>query len=366
MLHRWPVGSRGQWQDVRHVNPATEEVIAQVAEGDAEDIDRAVAAARKAFESGPWRKMDARDRGRLIYRLADAIEEDAEELAALEVLDNGKPISEARAGDLPLVIDVLRYYAGFADKIHGQTIPVRGNYFTYTRREPVGVVGQIIPWNFPMLMTAWKWGPALATGCTIVMKPAEQTPLTCLRLARIAQKIGFPDGVINVVPGYGPTAGAAIVKHPGVDKVAFTGEHRTAQIIMRDAAHDAEAADVRAGRQEPEHRVCRRRSRRGGGRCPRRFVSESGTMLLCGQPAVRRRQDLRQVHRQDFRDQQDAPRRRPVRSGNAARTADRSGPVRQDHALCDDRQEGRSAVRDRRYAGRRSRISSSSRLCLPT
>jgi aldehyde dehydrogenase (NAD+) len=246
---QWTAAASGKTFDT--INPATEEVIAQVAEGDAADVDRAVAAARKAFESGPWHKMDARDRGRLIYRLADAIEENAEELAALEVLDNGKPISEARAGDLPLVIDVLRYYAGFADKIHGQTIPVRGNYFTYTRREPVGVVGQIIPWNFPMLMTAWKWGPALATGCTIVMKPAEQTPLTCLRLARLAQKVGFPDGVINVVPGYGPTAGAAIVKHPGVDKVAFTGEHRTAQIIMRDAAATLKRLTFELGGKSP-------------------------------------------------------------------------------------------------------------------
>ncbi len=195
-----------------------------MAEGDAADIDLAVKAARKAFDYGPWSKMDARDRGRLIYKLADLIEEEADELAALESLDNGKPIRDARAADLPLAIDCLRYYAGWADKIHGQTIPVRGNYFCYTRHEPVGVVGQIIPWNFPLLMVAWKWGPALAAGCTIVMKPAEQTPLTCLRMARLAQKAGIPDGVINVVPGYGPTAGAAIVKHPGVDKIAFTGE----------------------------------------------------------------------------------------------------------------------------------------------
>ena len=231
-IHQTQCFIGGQWlpaasgKTFETINPATEEVIAQVAEGDAADVDLAVAAARKALEHGPWSRMDARDRGRLMYKLADLIEEEADELAALESLDNGKPIREARAGDLPLVIDVLRYYAGFADKIHGQTIPVRGNYFTYTRREPVGVVGQIIPWNFPMLMAAWKWGPALAAGCTIVMKPAEQTPLTCLRMARLAQKAGIPDGVINVVPGYGPTAGAAIVKHRGVDKVAFTGEYK--------------------------------------------------------------------------------------------------------------------------------------------
>ncbi|HWB08127.1 MAG TPA: aldehyde dehydrogenase family protein [Pirellulales bacterium] len=233
------------------INPATEEVIAQVAEGDAEDVDAAVAAARDALENGPWSKMDARDRGRLLYKLADLMEEELDDLAALETLDNGKPIRDAKGADLPLSIDCLRYYAGFADKIHGQTIPVRGNYFTYTRREPVGVAGQIIPWNFPLLMVCWKWGPALAAGCTIVMKPAEQTPLSCLRLARLAQKVGIPDGVINVVPGYGPTAGAAVVKHPGVDKVAFTGEYRTAQIIMRDASQTLKRLTFELGGKSP-------------------------------------------------------------------------------------------------------------------
>jgi aldehyde dehydrogenase (NAD+) len=233
------------------INPATEEVIAQVAEGDEADVDLAVSAARNALEKGPWATMDARERGRLMNRLADLVEEEADELAALESLDNGKPIRDARAADLPLTIDCLRYYAGFADKIHGQTIPVRGNYFTYTRREPVGVVGQIIPWNFPMLMVAWKWGPALAAGCTIVMKPAEQTPLTCLRMARLAQKAGIPDGVINVVPGYGPTAGAAIVRHPDVDKVAFTGEYKTAQIIMRDASETLKRLTFELGGKSP-------------------------------------------------------------------------------------------------------------------
>ena len=232
-------------------NPATEEEIAQVAEGDAEDIDRAAKAARKAFESGPWPKMDASDRGRLLYRLADLIEEELDELAALETLDNGKPITDSRTGDLPLVINVLRYYAGFADKIHGSTIPIRGNYLCYTRKEPVGVAGQIIPWNFPMLMTAWKWGPALAAGCTVVMKPAEQTPLTCLRMAQLAKEAGFPDGVINVVPGFGPTAGAAVVKHPGIDKVAFTGEHRTAQIITRESADTLKRLTFELGGKSP-------------------------------------------------------------------------------------------------------------------
>jgi aldehyde dehydrogenase (NAD+) len=233
------------------VNPANEEVISQVAEGDAADIALAVEAAREALEHGPWGKMDARDRGRLMFKLADLIEEEIDELSALESLDNGKPIREARNGDLPFVLEVLRYYAGYADKIHGQTIPVRGNNFCYSRREPVGVVGQIIPWNFPMLMVAWKWGPALAAGCTIVMKPAEQTPLSCLRMARLAQKAGIPDGVINIVPGYGPTAGAALVKHPGVDKIAFTGEYKTAQIIMRDAASTLKRLTFELGGKSP-------------------------------------------------------------------------------------------------------------------
>ena len=197
------------------VNPATEEVIAEVAEGDKADIDLAVKAARKAFDSGPWRKADARDRGRLIHRLADLIEENIDDLAELETLDNGKPIGESRMGDLPLVVDCLRYYAGWADKIHGQTIPVRGNYFCYTRKEPVGVAGQIIPWNFPMLMVAWKWGPALAAGCTVVLKPAEQTPLTALRMGELAMEAGFPAGVINIVPGFGETAGAALSRTRG-------------------------------------------------------------------------------------------------------------------------------------------------------
>ncbi|MFO1023411.1 MAG: aldehyde dehydrogenase family protein [Planctomycetales bacterium] len=232
-------------------NPATEEKIADVAEGDAADIDKAAKAARKAFESGPWSKMDARDRGILLNRLADLAEKHLDELAALETLDNGKPIRDSRAADLPLAIDCLRYYAGWADKIHGQTIPIRGNYFCYTRREPMGVAGQIIPWNFPLLMVAWKWAPALAAGCTIVMKPAEQTPLSCLRFGELAMEAGIPPGVINIVPGYGPTAGAALVKHPQVDKIAFTGEHRTAQIIMADAATTLKRLTFELGGKSP-------------------------------------------------------------------------------------------------------------------
>ncbi len=246
----------GKWVESRSgkrfktINPVNEQVIAEVAEGDPADVDAAVKAARTAFDSGPWSKMDARDRGRLMDKLADLIEANLDELAALETLDNGKPISDARAADLPLSIDCIRYYAGWADKLTGDTIPIRGNYFCYTRREPVGVCGQIIPWNFPILMAAWKWGPALAAGCTIIMKPAEQTPLTCLRLAELAQEAGFPDGVINVVPGYGAT-GAALVKHPGVDKIAFTGHYETAQKIMVDAAPTLKRLTFELGGKSP-------------------------------------------------------------------------------------------------------------------
>jgi aldehyde dehydrogenase (NAD+) len=246
----------GKWQESRGgkrfptINPVNEEVLAEVPEGNQADVDEAVKAARKAFESGPWHTMDARDRGRLMTKLADLMEKNLDELAALETLDNGKPISDSKAADLPLSIDCLRYYAGWADKLTGDTIPIRGNYFCYTRREPVGVAGQIIPWNFPILMTAWKWGPALAAGCTIVMKPAEQTPLTCLRMAELAQEAGIPDGVINIVTGYGQT-GAAIVKHPGVDKIAFTGHHETAQKIMVDAAPTLKRLTFELGGKSP-------------------------------------------------------------------------------------------------------------------
>jgi aldehyde dehydrogenase (NAD+) len=237
-----PLFIGGKWQDsvsgktFATINPATGETICQVAEGDKADIDLAVKAARKAFEEGPWPRMSAAERGRLLNKLANRIEQDREELAGLETLDNGKPFRDAVNADLALTVKCYRYYAGWADKNHGKTIPVEGDFFCYTRHEPVGVVGQIIPWNFPLLMQAWKWGPSLATGCTVVLKPAEQTPLTALRVAALAQEVGIPDGVVNVVPGYGPTAGAALSGHMDVDKVAFTGEHTTGQLVMTAAA----------------------------------------------------------------------------------------------------------------------------------
>lgn len=218
------------------INPSTGEEICQVAEADAADVDVAVQAARNAFENGPWPKMSAADRGRLLYKLADLIEEHADELAMLESLDNGKPFHVARAADLGLTVATYRYYAGWADKVQGRTVPVAGNYFTYLRHEPVGVVGQIIPWNFPLLMQAWKLAPALSMGNTVVMKPAEQTPLTALRVGELIMEAGFPEGVVNILPGYGPTAGAAIANHMDVDKVAFTGSTEVGHLIMEAAA----------------------------------------------------------------------------------------------------------------------------------
>jgi aldehyde dehydrogenase (NAD+) len=218
------------------VNPSTGEEICQIAEADAADVEKAVKAARAAFEHGPWRKMPSSARGRLLNRLADLIEQNADELASLESLDNGKPVSVAKAVDVPATVACYRYFAGWADKVQGKTIPIDGDYFCYTRHEPVGVVGQIIPWNFPMLMQAWKLAPALATGNTVVMKPAEQTPLTALRIGELIVEAGFPPGVVNLLPGFGPTAGAAIANHMDVDKVAFTGSTEVGHLIMEAAA----------------------------------------------------------------------------------------------------------------------------------
>ena len=218
------------------INPGTGEVICQVAEADAPDVDKAVQAARTAFTSGEWVKMSATRRGELLYKLADLIEEHANELARLETLDNGKPLSESLNIDLPATIACYRYFAGWADKIQGKTIPINGPFFCYTRHEPIGVVGQIIPWNFPLLMQAWKLAPALAAGNTVVLKPAEQTPLSALRVGELIIEAGFPPGVVNILPGYGPTAGAAIAHHMDIDKVAFTGSTEVGHLIMEAAA----------------------------------------------------------------------------------------------------------------------------------
>ncbi len=238
-------------------DPSNGEVLCQVAEADREDVDRAVRAAREAFQRGPWRRMTASERGRLIWKLGDLIEQHLEEFAELETLDNGKPLTISRAADVPLAVDLFRYMAGWATKIEGNTIPISvpytpgTQYHAYTKREPIGVVGQIIPWNFPLLMAAWKLGPALAAGCTVVLKPAEQTPLSALRLGELICEAGFPDGVVNIVPGYGETAGAAVAAHPDIDKVAFTGSTEVGKLILNAAAGNLKKVSLELGGKSP-------------------------------------------------------------------------------------------------------------------
>ncbi len=233
-------------------DPATGEVLAHAPEGDREDIERAVSAARRAFESGPWPALTPSERGRLLWKLADLVDAHADELATLESLDNGKPRSVACAADVPLSSDCLRYFAGWATKLEGATLPISvPGHVAWTLREPVGVVGQIIPWNFPLLMAAWKLAPALATGCTVVLKPAEQTPLSALLLAELVCEAGYPAGVVNVVPGYGETAGAALAAHPGVDKVAFTGSTEVGRLIVQAAAGNLKKVSLELGGKSP-------------------------------------------------------------------------------------------------------------------
>lgn len=247
----------GEWQDSASgktfdtINPATGEVLTQVAEADADDVDRAVAAARAAFEGGEWPKISGRERGRHLYRIADAIEAAADAIARLESQDNGKPLREARMFDINGAIECFRYYAGWADKIEGEVLPIPGPYFNYTRREPVGVCGQIIPWNYPFQMAAWKVAPALACGNTVILKPAEQTPLTALELARLAAESDLPAGVLNVLTGFGETAGAALVRHPGVDKIAFTGSTEVGKVIQREAAATLKRVSLELGGKSP-------------------------------------------------------------------------------------------------------------------
>jgi phenylacetaldehyde dehydrogenase len=238
-------------------NPATGEVLATVAEGDAEDIDRAVRAARRAFDEGPWGRMTPSDRGRVLWRIGDLILEHVAELAQLETLDNGKPLAVAQAADVPLAADLFHYMAGWATKIEGNSINISvpyapgANFHAYTLREPIGVVGQIIPWNFPLLMAAWKLGPALATGNCVILKPAEQTPLSALRLAELIAEAGVPDGVVNVVTGFGETAGAALVAHDDVDKVAFTGSTEVGKLIVQAAAGNLKKLTLELGGKSP-------------------------------------------------------------------------------------------------------------------
>ena len=246
---KWAAAASGKTFPV--YEPSTGDVVAQVAEGDKEDIARAVKAARKAFESGPWSQMTPSERGKIIWKIGDLIDANGDELAELESIDNGKPRDVARVADIPLSVDLFHYMAGWATKIEGNTIPFNSAYHTYTLREPVGVVGQIIPWNFPLLMAAWKLGPALATGNCVVLKPAEQTPLTALRLGELLQEAGLPDGVVNIVSGYGETAGAALAAHDDVDKVAFTGSTEVGKLIVKAAAGNLKKVSLELGGKSP-------------------------------------------------------------------------------------------------------------------
>ncbi|NRA47304.1 MAG: aldehyde dehydrogenase family protein [Oligoflexales bacterium] len=249
----------GQWsssiagEEFSVENPATGDVLAQVAYGKSADIDKAVSAARNAFESGPWARMSGSERSKLIWKLGDLIETHLDELAQLESLDNGKPFNVAKAADVPLAADMFRYMAGWATKIYGDTFAISnpgGTFKTYTLKEPVGVVGQIIPWNFPLLMAAWKLAPALATGCSVILKPAEQTPLTAVRLGELAMEAGFPPGVVNVVNGFGDT-GAALASHMDVDKVAFTGSTEVGKSILNSAQGNLKKVSLELGGKSP-------------------------------------------------------------------------------------------------------------------
>jgi len=235
------------------LDPATERVIAMVAEADQEDVNRAVAAARRAFDDGKWAKVSPSQKGRLLWKLADLMEQHLDEFAELESIDNGKPFAVARAADVPLAIDMFRYMAGWATKLTGSSIPLSfpGEFLSYTVREPVGVVAQIIPWNFPLLMAAWKLAPALAAGCTLVLKAAEQTPLSALRFAELVPEAGFPPGVVNIISGFGETAGAALAAHPQVDKVAFTGSTEVGKLIVKAAAGNLKKVTLELGGKSP-------------------------------------------------------------------------------------------------------------------
>jgi phenylacetaldehyde dehydrogenase len=252
---KWVGAASGRTFEVR--NPATGAVIARVPEGDQADVDIAVRAARRAFESGPWPAMTPSERGKVVWRIGELISKYNDELAEIESVDNGKPLGVAKAADVPLAADIFQYMAGWSTKLEGKTIPVSvlytpgAQYHAYTRREPIGVVGQIIPWNFPLLMAAWKLAPALATGCTIVLKVAEETPLSALRLGEILQEAGVPAGVVNIVTGFGETAGAALAAHPGVDKVAFTGSTEVGRLIVQAAARDLKHVSLELGGKSP-------------------------------------------------------------------------------------------------------------------
>ena len=293
--NEWRPSTSGKSMPV--VNPATEEVIAEVASADKSDVDAAVEAARAAL-NGPWSVLSARERGRLVRQLGERLMARADEIARLETLHNGKPISESRHIEIPAAAECFEYDGGWSDKVMGETIPVKGNYLTYTLREPVGVVAAIVPWNFPLLLAAWKVAPALACGNTVILKPASQTPLTALALAELALEAGFPPGVLNVVTGPGSTVGQALVEHPGIDKIAFTGDTSTGKGIMRSAAATLKKITLELGGKSPNIGTGRRRHRGGHPRRDRGHFLWQGRGLRGWIAAAGRPQHQGRVRRQ--------------------------------------------------------------------
>ena len=366
----------GQWVDAASGkkfethNPATGELLATVAEGDAEDINRAVAAARRAFE-GPWSKVKPFERQNLLLKLADLVEKNFEELSQLDTLDMGAPISRTRGNKLR-VLGMLRYYAGQATALHGETIEnsLPGEIFSYTLKEPVGVVGAIIPWNGPLGASVWKIGPAIATGCTVILKPAEEAPLTSLRLGELCMEAGIPPGVVNVVPGYGETAGAALASHSGVDKVAFTGSHVTGQSIVKASAGNLKRVSLELGGKSPDIVFADADLDAAVPGAAMAVFANSGPDLQRRHAAVRREQDLRRVRRPRRRVRQEAAGRQRARSEHADRTPGVGTAARTRLRLSRDRPErGRQGARRRRAADRRARSRraiSCRRRCSPT
>ena len=354
----------GSWADAASgrtfetPNPATGETLARIAEGDAEDINRAVAAARRAFETGPWSRMSPSERGRIIWRIGDLILEHVEELAQLESLDNGKPYAVAAAADVPLAADLFHYMAGWATKIEGNTINISvpympgANFHSYTLREPIGVVGQIIPWNFPLLMAAWKLGPALATGCTVVLKPAEQTPLTALRLAELIAEAGVPDGVVNVVPGFGETAGAALAAHMDVDKVAFTGSTEVGKLIVQAAAGNLKKLTLELGGKSPNIVFEDAPDDAIAGAANAIFFNH-GQCCVAGSRLFVQREPVRRGRRRRVRDRQVDQGRLGPRPDDPDGPAGVPGAVQPGDRVPRGRQERRRHLGDRRRPGRR-------------
>ena len=343
--NEWRPAASGKTMDV--VNPATEEVIARVASADRADLQDAVAAARAALE-GPWAQMSARERGRLVRKLGERLLERADEVARLETLHNGKPITESRHIEIPAAAECFEYYGGWSDKVMGETIPVKGNYLTYTLREPIGVVAAIVPWNFPLLLAAWKVAPALACGNTVILKPASQTPLTALALGEIAIEVGLPPGVLNVLTGPGSQLGQAIVEHPGIDKIAFTGDTSTGKGIMRGAADTLKRITLELGGKSPNIVLADADHRRGHSRRHHRHLLRQGRSVRCRLALAGGQVDQGRIRRQAGGSRQEDDGRRSDGSADPFRRAFVTQAARHRVALHRFRQAGRGDAGRRR------------------